>query len=41
MACCIVGSLLMVAFTGVARGIKEHLLRRQADSPESWRLHGG
>lgn len=40
MACCIVGSMLMVVFTGMARGIKERLLRRQADAPESWRLHG-
>lgn len=38
MACCVVGSLLMVAATGLVRAVREKLLRRQARSPEQWRL---
>jgi len=40
MACCVIGSMLMVGVVGLVRGIKERVLRRQGAAPESWRLHG-
>lgn len=39
MACCVVGSMLMVIGAGIARFIKHRLLRQRAAAPEAWRLH--
>jgi hypothetical protein len=38
MACCIVGSLLMLGIAGAARWLRRHLLRRPDAAPEAWRL---
>lgn len=38
MACCVVGSLLMLLVAAVSRGIRRHLLRQLPEEPEAWRL---
>jgi hypothetical protein len=41
MACCIVGSLLVMAVAGAGRWLRTRLLRRPPDRPEAWRLYTG
>lgn len=38
MACCVVGSLLMVGVAAVVRWLQHHLLHKPAETPETWRL---
>lgn len=38
MACCVVGSLLMLLAAGAVRAVKRHLLRVPEQRPETWRL---
>jgi hypothetical protein len=41
MACCVVGSLLMLGIAGAARWLRRKLLRWPEAAPEAWRLHEG
>jgi hypothetical protein len=41
MACCVVGSLLLVIGAGLVRAVKTRLLRTEVDAPERWRLTAG
>jgi len=38
MACCVVGSLLMLGVAALGRGLRRHLLRQPPAAPEAWRL---
>lgn len=39
MACCVIGSMLMVAVMGVSRWIKARILKQPEARPEAWRLN--
>ena len=38
MACCVVGSMLMVAVMAASRWVKRKLLKLPTEQPEEWRL---
>ncbi len=38
MACCVIGSMLMVAAMAITRWIKIRILKQPEERPESWRL---
>lgn len=38
MACCLVGSLLMLVGTAALRAFRRRVLRRAEPEPEQWRL---
>jgi len=39
MACCVIGSMLMVAVMAVTRWVKARILRQPEQQPEAWRLN--
>jgi hypothetical protein len=38
MACCVIGSMLMVAVMAVTRWVKAKILKQPEARPEAWRL---
>lgn len=39
MACCVIGSMLMVAVMAVTRWVKTRILKQPEERPEAWRLN--